>query len=540
MTRTSLLSLRSPRRTRPRRRMAALIAAGTLVTALAGCGSDDKTKPSAAGTPKQGGSLTMSLPGDSTSLDPFATSYVNVADGSRMSALYDSLVWADPTTGSVRPQIAESLAINGPRADTWQLKIRPNVKFSDGTLLDAEAVRFNWERHKDPKVGSFQRGAASNIASLTVSSPLTLDIKLVAENANFDHLVTRTLTFIASPTALRASPTGIGDKPVGAGPYKLVSWERGAKQTYTRNPDYWQREKGLPHLDNLTITVDTDVNHSITAVDQGKTDLTVAVDPLATAQAEDKKLGVQRISLNGGQMVVFNMNVAPFKDLRARRAFVFAFSGAELNQKFFGGKGTPAKGIFAASSPVANIQLAASENDKERAKQLFDDVTAGGTKPIKFTYWVPQAPASIRVAEYMKQVLGTYAGVEMDVKIVDIATYVKTVRGGGSTEWQAALGQQWIDDPEPGIYDLLHSKSMTNNSSYENALVDTALEDARRTTDPAQRRDAYTRVQLQVNKDMPFWVYQEAVAAAIHSPRITGVQLINDGVVLWDRIGTTG
>ncbi|MFE5330186.1 ABC transporter substrate-binding protein [Embleya sp. NPDC056575] len=538
MTRTSLLSLRSSCRTR--RRIVALVAATALAGGLAGCGNDDDTKPSAAGTPKQGGSLTMSLPGDSTSLDPFSTSYVNVADGSRMSALYDSLVWTDPTTGSVRPQLAESLAVLGNKADTWRLKLRPNVKFSDGTVLDAEAVRFNWDRHKDPKVGSFQRGAASNILSLTVSDPLTLDVKLISENANFDHLVTRSLAFIASPTALRASPAGIADKPVGAGPYKLVTWERGVKQTFTRNPDYWQREKGLPHLDNLTITVDTDVTHSVAAVDDGKTDLTVAVDPLAVAQGEDKKLGVLRIGLNGGQMVVFNMNVAPFKDLRARRAFVFAFSGAEINQKFFGSKGIPAKGIFAASSPVANIQLAASENDKQRAKELFDDVTANGTKPIKFTYWVPQAPASIRVAEYMKQVLGTYAGVEMEVKVVDIATYVKTVRGGGSTEWQAALGQQWIDDPEPGIYDLLHGKSMTNNSGYENASVDTALEDARKTTDPAARRDAYTRVQLQVNKDMPFWVYQEAVTAAIYAPGVTGVQLMNDGIVLWDRIGTTG
>lgn len=527
------------RRPRPRRRIAVLVVATALATVLAGCGGDDETKPSAAGTPKQGGSLTMSLPGDSTSLDPFSTSYVNVADGSRMQALYDSLVWSDPTTGSVRPQIAESLAINGPKADTWRLKLKPNVKFSDGTVFDAEAVRFNWDRHKDPKVGSFQRGAASAILTLAVSDPLTLDIKLVTENANFDHLVTRNLAYIASPTALRASPTGIGDKPVGAGPYKLVKWERGVKQTYTRNPDYWQLDKGLPHLDNLTITVDTDVNHSVTSVDEGKTDLTVAVDPLAAAQAEEKKLGVTRIGLNGGQMVVFNLGVAPFKDLRARRAFVYAFNGIDINQKFFGGKGTPAKGIFAASSPVANIQLAASENDPKRAKELFEDVTAGGTKPLKFTYWVPQAPASIRVAEYMKQVLNTYPGVEMEVKVVDIATYVKTVRSG-NTEWAAALGQQWIDDPEPGIYDLLHSKSMPNNSNYENQAVDTALEDARRTTDPAQRRDAYTRVQLQVNKDMPFWVYQEAVTAAVYSPRITGIQLANDGAILWDRIGTTG
>jgi peptide/nickel transport system substrate-binding protein len=509
-----------------------------MATVLAGCADDDKSTPSAAGTPKQGGSLTMSLPGDSTSLDPYSTSFVNVADGSRMSALYDSLVYADPLTGSVRPQIAESLSISGAKSDTWQLKVRPGVKFSDGTPFDAEAVRFNWDRHKDEKVRSFQRTAAMNLAALTVVDPLTLDIKLISENANFDHLVARTLAFIASPTALKANPGGIGDKPVGAGPFKLERWERGVKQTFVRNPDYWQKDKGLPHLDKLTINVDTNVDHSIQEVEKGGIDLTVAVDPLAAAQAEDKKLGVQRISLNGGQMIIFNTLVAPFKDLQARRAVVYALSGKEINDKFFAGEGTPAKGIFAAASPVANIQLAASEDDKDRAKQLFENVTAGGTKKLKFTYLVPQAPASIRVAEYMKSVLNSYPGVEMEVKVVDIATYVTTVRAGNEN-WAVALNQNWIDDPEPGIYDFLHTGSFQNNSNYSNAGVDAALEEARKTTDPIKRRDAYTRVQLQVNKDMPYWVYQEALAAAVYGPDITGIQLVNDGVVLWDRIGTT-
>jgi peptide/nickel transport system substrate-binding protein len=529
------LSLRS---TQPRRRRICVLAATTVIaTVLAGCGGDDKTKPTAAGTPKQGGSLTMSLPGDSTSLDPYTTSLVNVADGSRMSAIYDTLVYADPLTGSVRPQIAESLSISGSKSDTWQLKLRPGVKFSDGSPYDAEAVRFNWERHKDEKVRSFQRSAGMNLASLTVVDPLTLDIKLVSENANFDHLVARTLSFIASPVALKANPGGIGDKPVGAGPFKLERWERGVKQTYVRNPDYWQKDKGLPHLDKLTIAVDTNIEHSVQEIEKGNTDLTVAVDPLAVAQAKDKKLGIQRIGLNGGQMVMFNTAFGPFKDPQARRAVVYALSGKDINDKFFAGAGTPAKGIFAAASPVANIQLAASENDKERAKQLFDNITAGGTKKLKFTYLVPQAPASIRVVEYIKSVLNTYPGVEMEVKVVDLATYVTTVRAGNET-WAVGLNQNWIDDPEPGIYEFLHGGSFQNNSNYSNSVVDAALEEARRTTDPIKRRDAYTRVQLQVNKDMPYWVYQEALAAAVYGPDITGIQLINDGVVLWDRIGT--
>lgn len=509
-----------------------------MATLIAGCGGGDDVAPSAVGTPKAGGSLTMSLPGDSTSLDPFATSYINVADGSRLTALYDTLVYTDPTTGSIRPNIAESLTISGAKSDTWRLKIHPNVKFSDGTAYDAAAVKFNWDRHQDMTVRSYQMASAMILKSTTVVDPLTLDIKLKTENANFDHLVARTLTFIASPAAIKASPKGIGDKPVGAGPFKLERWERGVKQTYVRNPDYWQKDKGLPYLDALTINVNTDVLQSINLVESKKVDLTVAVDPLAVAHAEEKKLGTLRINLNGGQMVNFN-NKGPFANIKARRAVALALDGAEINEKFYDNEGTPAKGIFSAASPIANIQLAAGENDKARAKELFAEITSNGTKPFKFTYWVPQAPSSQKVAEFMASVLNGYPGVHMEVKVVDIATYVTTIRRG-SAGWDAALNQAWIDDPEPGIYDMLHSASLTNSSSYSSRVVDEALEEARRTTDPTKRRDAYTRVQLQVNKDMPFWVYQEAVTAAVYRSGVTGVQLVNDGLIMWDRIGRAG
>ncbi|NUU21193.1 MAG: hypothetical protein HOV68_06710 [Streptomycetaceae bacterium] len=136
----------------------------------------------------------------------------------------------------------------------------------------------------------------------------------------------------------------------------------------------------------------------------------------------------------------------------------------------------------------------------------------------------------------MQQKLSAYRGVSMKIQEVDIPTYIRTVRKGNST-WAAAVGQQWIDDPEPGIYDMLSSSSYSNTSGYGNPEVDAALNDARRTTDPEARRDAYTRVQVRLNQDVPFWVYQEAIAAALYTSDVTGLQLFNDGLVHWDQIG---
>ncbi|GAA4971534.1 ABC transporter substrate-binding protein [Yinghuangia aomiensis] len=508
-------------------------AVGILVS---GCASGGGS-PTPADTPRKGGSLTLSLPGDAASFDPTQTMFANVADGQRLAAVYDNLLWTDPGTGTVQPNIAESLVPEREGA-AWVLRIRPGVKFSDGTPYDAAAVAANWQWHKLPANKSFQTMAVLNIKALDVdpADPLVLHITLGQANANFDRIVARNLSFIAAPKTLDGAGTA-RDKPVGAGPFLLKEWTKGPKgrQVYVRNPDYWEKDKGLPYLDELIIKPELDIEHAVKGLGTDA-DLTVTVDPKNLALARDHGLDVQELRLNGGAMVLFNTATGPFADPRARRAVALALSGSEINDKFYKGAGTPAKGIFSSSSPLANNQIAAPENDGAQAAQLFDEVTGNGAKPLEFTYVTPAAPTTVAVAQYMQAKLAAYRGVSMSIREVDVPTYIGTVRKG-SGAWNAAVGQQWIDDPEPGVYDVLNAASFANLSGYNSPAVNAALDEARRTTDTAARREAYTRVQLQVNRDMPFWVYQEAVAAALSTSKVAGLQLFNDGLIHWDRIG---
>lgn len=63
------------------------------------------------------------------------------------------------------------------------------------------------------------------------------------------------------------------------------------------------------------------------------------------------------------------------------------------------------------------------------------------------------------------------------------------------------------------------------------------MNDARLLVQMDARREQYTRVQLQLNKDLPFWVYQQAANAVVFDPRLTGIQPFADGVLLFDRLG---
>ncbi|NUU21194.1 MAG: ABC transporter substrate-binding protein [Streptomycetaceae bacterium] len=533
-----------------RRRFLRNVRIGCIAAALAllaACSqSAGTTSPDPNGTPRQGGALTMLLPGDARGLDPYTASASNVADGSRLSALYDVLLWSDPSTGTLRPQLAESLQPEGD-ASVWILTLRSGIRFTDGADLDAEAVKRAWEAHKLPQLRSL---AAPTVATLglTVLDKLRLSIKLPAPNANFDRMVARTLNFIPSPKTLENAQTVDASRraPVGAGPFRLREWVPNDHMTFERNPDYWQRDKGLPYLDSVTFKVNVDTPSGSRIIDEGGADLTVSTDALLINDARQRGLSVGEIPLNGGLMVAFNMRPEqdkkkpprPFANPDLRRAVVLSLSTAEIDRRFYNSAGAPAKGIFDSSSPLANTQLTSPENDEPQAAALFAQLTQNGRKPVEITYVVPNSPKATAIAQYVKERIETVSKrtVTVNVAAEDIPNFIKRTSLDGN--FDVATFQLWADDAEPTIFQFLHSQGgNTNLTGYNNPEVDAALEEARLATDPGQRREAYTRVQVQLNKDLPFLVYQEAVAAYVCDPKVTGLQLFNDGVLLFDRIG---
>ncbi|MCF2528563.1 ABC transporter substrate-binding protein [Yinghuangia soli] len=522
---------RPARRTfgRLRKPLLLLAAAGLVLTA--GCGSDGGT-PLAAGTPRQGGTMTVLLPGEARGLDPFTASYINVTDGNRMAALYDMLVWTNPSTGTVQMQLAENLVPTDAVAKTWMLTLRPDIRFSDGEPFDAQAVKTNWDRHAQPEFKSEQLGAVLGVTTEVVDAR-NLRITLPKPNANFDRMVARHLTFIASPKAIAGGKSA--EEPVGAGPFVMApgGWVKGQSLTLERNPRYWKAS--APYLDRVVFRVDPNPANMTAAIKSGDADVSVTVDPLVAAAAQRENLGREAVTLSGGQMLSFNTAKGPFADADARRATAYALDGAAINQQIFDGTGTVARGLFSGSSQLANVQLAAPDNNPAEAARLFAKVTADGTKPLTATLVIPNTPATVKIAQYVQTTLAKYPGVKLTVEALDLPAFI--YRSNVERRFDVKVDQIWIDDPEPRLYGFLKGGDPGNCCFYNNPQVDEALQRGRVATDIGTRRDAYTQVQLALNRDMPLWVYQEAVAVGVFSSKVTGVQMFNDGVFLFDRIG---
>ncbi|MGW0662923.1 ABC transporter substrate-binding protein [Streptodolium elevatio] len=518
---------------RPARVLFGLAALGLLVSGCGG-GGDDDAGPSEAGSQgpaKAGGKLTMLAVQDSAGLDPFGVSNVALADEPRMAALYDPLFFIDAKSHQVTGHLGESLT-TADGGSTWTMKLRPGVVFSDGTPFDAAAVKANYDKHADMATRSVHIAVASGLKAEVVD-PLTVKLTAVgAPNPNLDRAVATELTYIMAPSAIAKGPESYKSDPVGAGPFVLKNWVRGAEQVFERNPNYWQKDKGLPKLDQLTIKSVPDIRQQFNSVKSGQADLFLSSDGKVLEDAK-KDLNLVEFATDGGQMVQFNLKKAPFDDVRARKAVTLALDAADIPKTLNNGY-VPAKSFFNATSPFVDPAVTQAAQNKAEAQRLFDELAAEGKK-VDFGYLIPQNPSSAAVAEYMQSRLKEFSNVSMRIEPLEIGAYI--AKYAIQRDYQATLTQIWSVDPEPMLYSYWYSQSPFNLSGWSNPQADAALAAGRASTDQAVRKQAYSELQKALVADVPLWAYAESLTGAIYNDKVTGVEHYNAGNIFMDRLG---
>jgi peptide/nickel transport system substrate-binding protein len=178
--------------------------------------------------PQPGGTLTVLMSLEFEGPDPTkATGSIGGTSPHRLFALYDTFVWQDANTGNIVPSTLESMSSTD--GVTWLLKVRPGIKFTDGTSYDAAAIKYNWDRCLDPAT------ACANAATMAAMKydpidPLTLKVTLNAPNSQFPRIISAggSIGAIASPAALKAAGSQanyLNGTPVGAGPFM---WKGGS------------------------------------------------------------------------------------------------------------------------------------------------------------------------------------------------------------------------------------------------------------------------------------------------------------------------
>ena len=129
------------------------------------------------------------------------------------TALYGQFLVPDPKTGAYACGLCDSFE-TADDGVTWDIVTREGLTFTDGTPFDAEAIKYNWDRIKDPANGSASAGIASQIDHIDVVDETTVKLTMVVPSPGFKGIMPiYSLQWIASPTALEAGPGGVQQEP---------------------------------------------------------------------------------------------------------------------------------------------------------------------------------------------------------------------------------------------------------------------------------------------------------------------------------------
>ncbi|MFC0410034.1 ABC transporter substrate-binding protein [Roseomonas elaeocarpi] len=481
-----------------------------------------------AETPVRGGTMTIINGSDIRSWDPAITS--GTYPGGPMDvldAVYGFLVYVD-VKGIVTGGMAEGLT--SPDAVTWTLKLRPNLRFTDGTPFDAEAVRFNWDRIANPQTLSPAQGfVAAWAKSMTVVDATTLRITLNSPNASFAAQVAELCPFIASPAALKAAQQKTDIKPVGAGAFVLQNWNQGISMTLTRNPDYWDQPR--PYLDTLKFAIIPETNSRIATVVQGGATMMAGYPFQFGSNAKASGVATREIPIRGIYRGYFNQAKGIFTDPRAREAVYEGINRARLMQAYtqVGGY-TPPSSYFGTQSPYYDGSHPLPGYDPKKAQAAFDAMKRDG-KPLDIRIVTYTNSDLKRLTGYVQQVLNSFDGVKATITEVDQAMLVTRCRQQLEFDLCFEGGVTVANGAEPLISNLLSSDGSFNWGQYRNPAMDAALARANATPDPAAAKAAYAEVQAIFARDLPLYIFGEETRFLLLRNNTGGIVPSNGGIL---------
>ncbi|MFF2327480.1 MULTISPECIES: ABC transporter substrate-binding protein [unclassified Streptomyces] len=221
-----------PRTTLGRRSFLGLSLGAGAALALAACGGESTSAGAAGqGTLKWG----WTLP---TSWDPVTSSAG--WDVHSLSLVYAGLTKLDEK-GAPVPALAESWTYNK-EGTVVTFTLRRGLTFSDGTVLDATAVKKNIERGRDDGK-SLIAAQLTGVRKVTVLDAHTVELGLAAPDFQLPALLAGKTGMVVNPKVFESDAASLATGPAGSGPYTLTSYVQNSKAVLRRNPRYWDADR---------------------------------------------------------------------------------------------------------------------------------------------------------------------------------------------------------------------------------------------------------------------------------------------------------
>ncbi|MFL9927090.1 ABC transporter substrate-binding protein [Herbaspirillum lusitanum] len=466
----------------------------------------------------RGGTLTAILQPEPVIL----TSALNTASptGFFSANVFDGLVEYD-NDFKLRPALAESWEVSKD-SKTLTFHLRRGVKWHDGKPFSSADVKWTLE-NVWKKIHPRNQIIFNTVTSVDTPDDNTVVIHfsepslavLSSLNSNGAQVLPKHLY---EGTDILNNP--YNNKPVGTGPFVFKEWSKGNYITLERNPDYWDKSKGVskPYLDRIVFKIVPDAGARAAALEKGEVQY-APFSPVPLKDAERlAKLPNLKLETRGYDWISpwlfldVNVDKPYFKDVRVRQALAHAIDLNAFNKVVWYGFGKPA-----VSPVVSTLKQFHSEDvpkygyDPKKAEALLDEAGlkrgADGVRLRINIDYLPYGDDYKRSSEYIRQALKR-VGIEVNVRAQDTPTFTRRVYGERdydlSVVWFAGFA-----DPLVGVTRAYWSNSIgknipwTNASGYRSAEADKLIEQAQASASQTERVALFKKFQQRVQTDLP-------------------------------------
>jgi peptide/nickel transport system substrate-binding protein len=460
---------------------------------------------------------------------------------------------------NISAQIFETLLVRAPDgslkghlASTWEaapdglsytFKLRPNVKFHDGTPFNAEAVKFNFDRIIDPVAKSLYAATLiPEYESADATDEQTVRISLKTPSAPFLDTISRAWFGMVSPSAVKKYGADFEQHLVGTGPFRLKQRVEKEQLTLERNSDYaWPsptaQHQGPAYLDSVQFKFLSEPGTRVGTLSTGETQFVTDVPiPDVMRFQKDPKYQVFVTPMAGGtSFFFFNTSREPTNTLDVRQAVLQAVDLDAIVKSVWGGLAKRAHG------PISSVTFGYDKSiegmyaySPDKAKVALEaagwtpgsgGIRAKDGKPLKLLIVYYQNPLELQAIQLVQAQL-KQVGVDVELSIMAPLAYIDA--GGKGEDNMVGLS---VTGTDPSLLTgFFHNKQGQYNwSKHSLNDLNGLLEQGTSTLDSTKRNAVYAQIQQQIMQNALILPIAEIVWTAAARAEVQGVAYTAEG-----------
>ena len=504
-----------------KKRVLSLCLAGLMAASLTGCGGAGNAAETTAAAGAENSAAASEAGSSEAKEELVFVNYRDIRDlnphlyAGEMYAqemLYETLV--NITADGYEGCLAESWDISDD-GKTYTFHIRDGVKFSDGEVCDANAIKANF----DAIIENKDRHTWLEMMNLLVGVSAPDDKTFVIELSEpyypllTELGVTRPFAMI-SPKAMKDGSTKDGvNAYIGTGPYVLTDFVTDEYAVFEANENYWGEQ---PKIKKITVKVIPDNQTRILALEKGEIDMIFGKN-MIDADAINQYTGNDKFTVSlsdptSTRQIVLNTTRDVLADKEVRQALQHATNKQAISDGIFYGLEQPADTLFAKTVPYCDIDLEPYAYDVELAQSMLDEAgwvvgsdkirEKDGQKLNIDLLYNSDSVTEKAIAEYLQSEYQKI-GIALNIHGEEEQSYRDNMKAGNfDMVFNICWGTPY--DPQSSLAAMrapVYGDYAAQLGLEDKADIDQAITDILVSTDETKRQELYTFVLTRLHED---------------------------------------